>query len=182
MSFIINGDLHSPYFIFIRCRKLYRDTEVLSHFGIGHYQRASDVTPHTYARYAILADAGEWTLIADDWYYTLWHMPGTRDAIAQLGKSFDIFACSVGDSDDSFDFVYYRDGRMVRKHVVVDPEYRDGVVKESFGSPLSGEYETGKLPDYLPYVLEIARGLGIDPPHSEEQLRCYKSPAAQLQK
>ena len=45
-------------------------------------------------------------MVADDWHYTLWHMPSTRPALQALGRGCDVFACSVGDCDRSFDFAY----------------------------------------------------------------------------
>jgi hypothetical protein len=174
MTHIIHGELHAPYFVFIRSGQQYPDAEMLNRFHLSGYERNDP--PARATRYVLLADLGEWTLIADDWFYTLWHLSGTRDVIAELGSRFELFACSVGDSDDSYDFVYYRGGELLRKHVVIDPRYDGGVIQESFGAPLSGEGPAGTLPklqDYLPYVLGIARRLGIRPPESDQQLRRY---------
>src|SRR5262249_33388438 len=73
------------------------------------------------------------------WYYTLWHMRSTRPTLQALGRSCDVFACSIGDCDHSFDFVYYRGGRLVRQYVVEDPDFRGGRVVENTGEPLPGE-------------------------------------------
>ena len=53
-------------------------------------------------------------MLADDWHYTLWHMESTRLAIEAIAKFHEIFACSEGDCDRSFDYVYYQDGRLMR--------------------------------------------------------------------
>jgi hypothetical protein len=112
-------------------------------------------------------------MLADDWRYTLWHMESTRPAIATLAKSFDIYACSVGDCDHSFDFVYYRDGRLVRKSVVRDPDFRRGRVVENFGDPLPRESAAFKHHDESRIVLTIATSLGIQVPFDESHVRIY---------
>jgi hypothetical protein len=83
-SLFIDGELHAPHFIFLRCAGQYSDAELLGRFGLPTY-RPTKEAPRL-GRYAILADDGEWTMIADDWYYTLWHMPSTRPTLAALGE------------------------------------------------------------------------------------------------
>lgn len=112
-------------------------------------------------------------MIADDWYYTLWHMTSTRPAIALLGESCDVFACSVGDCDHSFDFLYYRDGHLVRRYVVADPDFRGGRIVENFGDPLKGEETALKQDDELKIVKQIARSLGIKIDYGENEIRIY---------
>src|SRR4051812_29631299 len=111
-SLIIRGRLHAPYFIFVRGEGRYSDADLLRLFGLTAYRLTNRPTklPRRLERHVILADDGPWVMVADDWYYTLWHMPSTRPAIQALGQSCDVFACSVGDCDHSFDFVYYRGG------------------------------------------------------------------------
>ena len=118
-SLIINGQLHSPYFIFVRRPHEFADADLLTRFRLHNYERTESVAQLD--RYAIVADAGTWTLLADDWHYTLWHMPTTGQTIEDLAATHDVFACSIGDIDQSFDFVYYRNAALVRKYVVSDP-------------------------------------------------------------
>jgi hypothetical protein len=37
-SYLINGRVHSPYFIFIKCAGIYSDSEILQIFGLDIYQ------------------------------------------------------------------------------------------------------------------------------------------------
>src|SRR5688572_20432498 len=91
---LFEGRLHSPFFVFLRRPHPYSDGDVLKVFGIGSYRRAANVPSR--GPYAILADAGDWLMLADDWCYTLWHMPTTRPAIESLAKTHEVFYCSEG--------------------------------------------------------------------------------------
>jgi hypothetical protein len=174
-SLIIRGRLHAPYFIFVRGEGIYSDADLLHLFGLSAYRSTSHPakSPRRLERHAILADDGLWTMIADDWYYTLWHMPSTRPALQTLGQSCDVFACSVGDCDHSFDFVYYRGGRLVRRYVVEDPDFRGGHVVENTGEPLPGEVAAFGGSDEMGIVLGIASSLGIRTDYAEGDLRVY---------
>jgi hypothetical protein len=170
-SLFIHGELHAPHFIFLRSAGKYSDTDLLHWFGLSTYRRTKTAAPP--GRYALLANDGQWTLIADDWYYTLWHMRSTRSTLAALAQNCDVFACSVGDCDQSFDFVYYRASHLVRKYVVADPHFRGGVVVENIGKPLPGESAAFKQPGELRIVLGIAASLGIKTDYTERDIRVY---------
>src|SRR5262249_16334434 len=158
-SLIIDGQLHAPNFIFIRGAGTYSDADLLQRFAIAEYRPMT--LADSLASYAILADDGEWVMLADDWGYTLWHMPSTRPAIEEFGRTCDVFACSGGDCDCSFGFVYYSGGRLVRRYVVEDPHFRGGRVTENTGEPLTGEAIAFKETDELMIVLKVAASLGI---------------------
>lgn len=166
--------MHAPYFIFVRCAGRYSDADLLHLFGLDAYRPTN--APRRLGNHAIFADDGRWTMIADDWLYTLWHMPSARQAVHQLGHSHDVFSCSVGDADYSFDFVYYRDRRLVRRYVVEDPHYNGGHVVEDVGEPLPGEAaalrERGERGERRT-VLAIAHSLGIRTDYTLQDLRVY---------
>jgi hypothetical protein len=171
---IVHGRLHAPYFIFLRCAGRYSDSDLLQRFGLADYRPRKGLPDR--GRYAILAADGQWSLIADDWRYTLWHKPSTRPALVALAETCDVFACSVGDCDRSFDFVYYRDARLVRRFVVADPHFQGGVVVEDMGQPLPGEATAFQQSDEFTIVLGIANSLGIKTDFSERDLRAYAPP------
>src|SRR5262245_61293873 len=112
-NLLYDGRLHSPFFIFIKHPHGYSDFDILARFQLGSYRRSRATS--RLGRRAIMADAGSWTLLADDWYYTLWHLEPTWAAIEELGRSHEVFACSVGECDLSFDYVHYQEGRLKRK-------------------------------------------------------------------
>jgi hypothetical protein len=171
---IVHGRLHAPYFIFLRCAGRYSDSDLLQRFGLADYRRRKGLPG--FGRYVILAADSQWSLIADDWHYTLWHKPSTRPALAALAETCDVFAGSVGDCDHSFDFIYYRDARLVRRYVVADPHFQGGFVVENVGTPFPGEAAALRQSDELEIVLGIAKSLGIPTDFSEQDLRSYAPP------
>lgn len=170
-SLFVHGELHTPYFIFIRSAGDLSDGDLLRRFGLSNYHRTQQAS--RFGPYTILADAGQWTLIADDWLYTLWHKASTQPAMAEIAETHDLFACSVGDCDQSFDFVYYRNSQLVRKYVVDDPDFRGGKVVENFGNPLPGEDNSFRNCGELEIVLGIAASLGIKTHYTERDIRVY---------
>lgn len=172
-SVFVHGKLHTPYFIFVRCAGVLSDADLLNRFDLSRYKQRPSHDAPDFGPYAILADAAPWKLVADDWLYTLWHKPTTRPAIAELGKRYDVFACSVGDCDHSFDFFYYHNSELVRKYVVDDPDFQGGKVVENVGSRLPGEAAAFKHEGEQRIVLAIAASLGIKTDYTEPDIRIY---------
>lgn len=165
-----DGRLHSAFFIFIRQPHGYSDHDLLARFGLDSYQPTTDLLPR--ARHAILCDLGSWFMLADDLYYTLWHMKSTRPVIDALGKEHELFACSHGDCDESFDFVHYRNGNLVRKYIVDSPNFNDQVVTVNFGVPLPGEAALLKVGG-VDIGMKLAETLGIRIRYTLDELRCF---------
>ncbi len=176
LTLIRNNQLLAPYFIFVRCANELSDIDLLQRFELSIYKQTQSVSLLDY--YAILANDAAWTLLADNWRYSLWHNPSTRPAIEHLASSYDVFACSIGDCDDSFDFVYYQNAQLVRKYVVTDPHFRGGTVTEDFGEPFSSESNILTLPNQLTMVLKLASSLGIKTDYKDHDLRIYALPKA----
>lgn len=170
-ALFVSGRLHSPYFIFVRDEGNLSDADLLRLFGLAAYRPTR--TPEHFGRHAVLANEGPWTMIADDWCYTLWHLRSTRPTLEELGRSYDLFAGSVGECDHSFDFVYYSGGRLARRYVVEDPEFRGGSVVEDAGAPLPGESAAFKEKDELNIVLGVAASLGIRTEYAAHEIRVY---------
>ena len=167
-----NNHLSAPQFIFVRCAEKCDDFDLLQAFGLSTYRRAKWLW--CLERYAVLADDGQWMMVADDWRYTLWHMSSTRPAIENLGRNYEVFACTIGDCDHSFDFVYYSGGRLIRRYMVADPDFRGGKVVENFGEPLPGELVAFREADELDIVLKVAASLGIRVNYTKRDIRVYK--------
>jgi hypothetical protein len=114
----------------------------------------------------------------DGWSYALWQS-AIRERIEQLSRAHDIFYCSVGNDDHSFEFVYYEDGRLKRKYIVEDPTYEGGEVVEELGTPLANEALALQEEDELDKVLSVAKSLGIEINHSPANIRTYRIIALQ---
>lgn len=170
---LYDGRLHSPFFIFIRQPHGYSDVEILARFKLDSYQRSTEYSSR--GRRAIMSDAGDWTMLADDWYYTLWHMKTTRPAIEAIAEYHELYACTEGDCDRSFDYLHYRKGRIVRKYVVSSPSFSNRVVVEDFGTPLPGEAALLKNGGYN-IGIELAGTLGIKNRFTDDDLRLYAPP------
>lgn len=122
-----------------------------------------------------MCDSGGWLMLADDWYYTLWHKQSTRPAIGSIGASHEVFAYSVGEGDRSFDFVHYQNGKLARAYVVESPNYSDRIVVENIGTPLPGE--TALLREDGDNIgIQLAETLGIKTRFKDDELRIYVPP------
>lgn len=114
---IIDGRLHSGHCIFFRRDPPLSDQQILEHFGLRNHLRA-DSLPKS-CTYAVLADIGEWVLLADDLLYRLWNTPTTAAAVESLAKSRDVFTWSVGDCDMSFGYKVFKDGELIRDYALI---------------------------------------------------------------
>jgi hypothetical protein len=102
--------------IYVRSHHTLSDTDFIKLFGLQDYHKVSPPLPYT-GSHVVFANDSEWTHIADDLGYTLWRGPKTSEAITELSKSYAVFRNSIGDIDDSFEFEYHQDGKLVRKFV-----------------------------------------------------------------
>ncbi len=171
---IIEGHIHSPYFIFIKQSKRYTDIEILTLLGI------KDFLPTTHIkstdRVVHITDDGNWTHVIDDWLYTQWHSKSVFNHIEKLAKKHDIFTCSVGDSDSSYDFHYFKNGKLVRRYIYDDPKFDGGFVSEDYGIPIRGEEKALQKCDELNKVLSVAQLVGIEIKHQASQIRSFSKP------
>lgn len=171
---ITSGHIHAPYFIFIDGGTVYSDEEAMKLLGIEGFAASSRLEfPNHFLH---ITDDGRWLHVVDDWLYTQWHSKTIRGRIAKLATKHDIFTCSVGDTDHSFDFEYYRGGVLVRRYVVEDPSYDGGAVTVDFGNPLPGEATAFEHSDEVSRVLEVARSVGVEIDHHPERIRSFTKP------
>ena len=174
-SLVIENRVYAPYFIFVRCNGVLTDADILGQVGLARYS-AARFAPHS-GRYAVIADDGSWTMLADDWNYGLYFSLADGVAIESIAAKYDVFTCSVGDACDSLAFIYYRGGRLIRKYVVTDSGFSGASVVENLGEPL--ELESTILTsgnDQLVTVLSLAESIGIRTSFPEAELRVYISP------
>ena len=115
----------------------------------------------------------EWIHIMDNWLYSLWQSDDFQHRVDKLGEKYDIFYCSVGDSDDGFDFTYYENGKLRRKYLVSD-YFTHLEITQNIGNPLPFEEDNLKKLDELGKVISIAKSIGIEINHKLENIVCYQ--------
>ena len=160
-----NCIVHSPFIVAIRSTTP-TDSEVLEVLGLSHY-RASALRDRTSSKEVFITNAGEWTLVADDWAYTIWHADkvwdaaGDRGLTRACGRWGSVFAFWVGDSDESYGFDLFADGQHRRSLLVGSPSYTNRKVRRDEGMPLPGETAELYEKDAMIIVWAIAQMLGI---------------------
>jgi len=128
--------------IYVRSYNTLSDQDFMKLLGLQGYHKASPPLSWDVS-HVVFANDSEWTHIADDYGYTLWHSPKTAGAIAELSASFDIFRNSIGDIDYSFEFEYHQSGKLVRKFVFDHDVFKGTeIVTADTGTKLFGEPET----------------------------------------
>lgn len=168
---IIQGRIHSPYFIFIDGAAGYSDQDVMGMLGVRGFKKIQPLDLKN--GHLHITDDGRWLHVADDWRYGLWHDKSIESHLAEIAKRHDIFTYSVGDSDWSYHIRYYSAGTLVRERVVEDPKYDGGEVSLDFGPPLPGEPLEFPKKVEIEDILPMVRGLGIKMEHREETVRTY---------
>ena len=177
---VANGVLHAPFFIFIKDVGDYSDQQLLELTGASDYQPLGVIDPSqvlSYRYICFLRDDAGWTHVIDDWWYSLWHQKCLRGNLVGASEKHTIFACSVGDCDESYGFQLYQAGQIVRDYEVQSPGYSDRIVSVDDGALLDGEEHVDKCKDDgLDIVLAIARSQGIDLNHEAKKIHTYVHP------
>lgn len=169
-SFTPAGRFHSPFRIFIRDLKSIQYGDLIDSF---HLQRYTAKTPHSMHRQLAIVPLDDWTMLADDWFYTLWHMPTTMQVIEDAAKRGDIYYDLVGDCDESYAFGYFHSGSIVRKVAVASPHFSDQVLETDDGSPFSVESRDRMTNDIEGYVDSIAQFIGIRLPSLGDEVFAF---------
>ncbi len=149
------------------------DKEILALFKLDNYKLVKEV-PLDDRNTIYLHRDGRWVHIMDNYFYSLWHQQSFREQINELGEKYEIFSCTAGDVDKSFDFKYYKNGKKIREYVVASPNYNDQVIKVDIGEPLFGESKALQNEDELNKILCVAEQLGIVLPKNADQILIYK--------
>ena len=133
------GFLHTPFMIYIRSYNKLSDDDFMKVLGLQDYQKMSPPLPYS-GWHVVFANDTEWTHIADDFRYTLWHSTKTVEVIEKYSKNYDIFRCAIGDIDESFELEYYQDGNLSRKFVFEHDAFKNRqTITVDLGTKLTGE-------------------------------------------
>lgn len=170
---IIDGLLHAPFFIFVQCHQKLSDQELLKKLNLLSYKKNHLLGIRSKKLY--ITHDNQWSHIADDWYYHLWHLKSLQGSILELSREYNIFTCSVGDCDHSFDFSLYEKGKAKRKYVVEDPDFNNPKETINLGAPLPGEVEAFKNDDEFKVIMALAKSLSINTNYKSLDIKTYYS-------
>ncbi len=168
--FTPSGRLHTPFRIFVSNLGIDQHYDMIKSLGLTRYKLCD---PNLMQRQVIIVALGNWTLFADDLFYTLWNSHLTMHVIAKTAQSHDIYYDIVGDCDESYEFGLYRDGVLIRQIHVASPNYSDQIVKVQTGMPLAVESEDRMTDNIEEYVDTIARFVGVRLPCTDDSLLTY---------
>ncbi len=172
---IENHRLFAPFYIFVKDKSKLSDDQLLEKLDLKHYKpvlkKEDQELPDK--QYLYISDDGNWKHLMDDCSYGLWHELEIGLRIEGLSKEFDIYSCSIGDIDDSYEFVYYKDGIKIREYEVKDYDFDGGIVVKNSGQALEFEQDALAEKEVLDKVLAIAKSIGIHINHNAVNIRCY---------
>ncbi|WP_375560378.1 hypothetical protein ACE193_22180 [Bernardetia sp. OM2101] len=94
----------SPFLIFIKGVNHLSDKQVLQLLGLNTFKIIDSLEDREKSLY--ITRSTNWIHIMDNWLYDLWHSTPFKNSVDKLGKEYDIFYCSVGDCDNSFDWFF----------------------------------------------------------------------------
>ena len=163
----------APFLIFIKGINHLSDNEVFKLLGVRSFEIIDSLEEKESSLY--LTRCQNWIHIMDNWLYNLYHKTSFKNRLDDIGKICDIFYCSIGDIDDSFDFTYFQDGKLRRKYVLNDTVPKNQVIEQNIGEVLPLEEEIlSKEIDVQIKIVEIAKSVGIGINHKEENIICYQ--------
>ena len=171
---IIDGLPHTPYFVFIKGLIDKSDKEILELLELGNNREVALRGDFNDRNCIYLSRDKNWVHIMDNYCYTHRGSQKFSNRVDELGKQYELFTCTVGDSDCSFDFRYFRGGKKIREYIVASPNYNDEVLMVDYGVPLPGESEGLKKADQFERVTYIAGALGIEIAAELKKIRCYE--------
>lgn len=136
--FLYDKHFFAPYFIFIKIGENIDYNEVLNRLGLRNVEEIEFKPTHQNPKEVYVTRCKNWVHVMDNWFYDLYHS-NLFSTITQLNtEGYDIYRCSIGDSDNSYAFSWYRKGVLVREFTYDDMK---GRVIRDIGPPLEGEKE-----------------------------------------
>ena len=176
MGFLPTGELHSPFLFFFSHSPLPSDQAILQALGLDEYKliEAEDIhhRPHV-----VIGHTDNWTVVADDYYYTLWHSERTTHAIETYAATLnDAFICRWPDVDETFAFSLWRRGTCLRSFDLIQEGWTGPVRFEESGEKL--EIETDELAQLGAWqqLESISSELGFVAGNADGTYRVYAGP------
>ncbi|XAM01538.1 hypothetical protein OT109_09100 [Phycisphaeraceae bacterium D3-23] len=169
-----DGRRVTPCCFFLKTRGELTETALLSELGLTDFK--SEQNRAQFDEYIVLADDGEWIHLSDDWFYTLWHDTTMLRRFRAMGRRYDLFAFSIGDTDCSFDLEYWALGDIQRRFVWDESVSETGKVTCDVGQAFPKEQQIihGKEPKDA--LWDIASSLGIQTDYESLEMLVYTRP------
>lgn len=178
MSFFLRtGELHAPYFVFFRSPIPTCDRELLDSLGLREHKPQDIENPGAvkHRPYSIVGNTKDWTVISDDWSYNIWHSENRDKIVTKFASGFEyeVFSYRVPDVDDTFEFHYWQEGRLIRSYSLFQKNLSHPPSLTESGSPFSFETETLCNGSATKQIQLIAKNLGFDVSEAKGSFRCY---------
>ena len=170
---IYNNIPHSPFFIFINGLTKLNNIEILKFIGFDNVKEVYNIDSLKDDNCIYLSTSENWVNIMDNGAYELYYSKKFNDKITELSKTYNIFMCSVGECDKSFEFKFYNNSQLTRHLKVDSPKFDDQITAIDLGTPLKGEVPSNNIIDELEYVIKLANSLEIDIPTDSNKIKCY---------
>ena len=170
------GLLHAPLFIFVRTTA--PTSVVLSGLGLSAAPVKGSRDKDRNRLYLIRGQ--HWVHVCDSCGYDLWHRPGRREMLATAGRRWEVFSYWVGDVDESYELLYFHDGRLSRHRAVASPGYSDRIVQTDLGAPMPGETAAVLRSDASVIGRTLAAALGIDVCYTPDRVEHYRWSSSDL--
>ncbi len=170
----VKGKIISGHFIFVRDRGTLSDLHFLSLLGLEGY--TEDRAASFPFRFAHILRGGEWSGLADDWYYSLYNQGLVKTRVEQLAQSFEILRTVVGDADNSVEFYHFMEGRLRRGFELDDWGPKSRGILLDHGPPFTCEIGADPKRDPDEFVRRIHAEVGIDSQAMASSVVTYSKP------
>lgn len=176
-AFLKTGEVHSPFFVFIHHSPRPSDKSILKALGCRSYRLVAPGKTHHDGRHLVIGHTEEWTVVADDYYYTLWHSEKDTHKIESYVQSLaEAFVCRWPDVDETFSFSYWKDGECVRSYALVQDGWVAPIRREESGERLPIETDELASMPVDEQLRLICKELGYVAADAIGSFRVYEGP------
>ena len=162
-AFLSTGELHAPFIIFFRSAELTTDDEVLDRLQLRGYRGTELHEQVTGEPWVIIGELNDYTIVADDWSYTLWHAERIGGVVTEFAlNTSELFCYRLPDVDHTFDFDHFRNGKLERSYHLDPDGWTNPPILTTTGTPLPFETEDLAAEDSMDRPRKVASRLGFD--------------------
>lgn len=176
-AFLKTGEVHSPFFVFIRHSHSPSDKSILKALGCGGYRLVAPDKPHSARCHLVIGHSEDWVVVADDYYYSLWHSEKDTRLIESYVQGFEeAFVCRWSDVDDTFSFSHWKEGECIRSYALIQDGWTTPIWLEESGPRLPVETNELASVSVDEQLRDICKGLGYVAADAIGTFRVYEGP------